>query len=1007
MDTISKRFEKSSEMGMKILRNIVLVLIVVINFTTFCYSQNSSPANWLYPDGNLQATKYIAHKSNAQDISKFSVKWSTPYISGDVKPLIGNIVNNPALFGFPYSPNEIVAIMGEKIVLMSGTGSLLKSTRLPIEHVDGINAINAVSCLIDTSASSLTNYSTNAVVLGMSTGEISNPKSPDSLAYAYIFGYKKSNDSIMPLKRLAVNLRPYSPNIFASVTPFYGKSVNGKLMVYATVNMSKPKILDPNSADPQFFRGISQFYDKNSVSSFPLPDIADDINFRVHVGAEVNNGQPSLMDLGNSKIGLTFPSFPTTKDIDKNFEALYISSSVNGEYIETFADIGTIVSLKLDGDKLGPNFLPYEITPDDGIRPLIKSYFVDLTNNTNNENGFILVTEEYSGTESSIGMSKLHLFSKNGTRLTDPFADSPINPYIKGGTNHYWSVAVGNVDGNEINTWKEFFPNNIGKELIVTQSTKDFVYPGSKLSILRYRTGADIPKPSPNGDFLFELDTICTQRIDGWVAAANDIDGAADNKDEIFLVNGSRLVVVRMKDYSDVNFRLGRPLDTLFTMNFNNQTISNVAISDLEGDGKNDIIVTTFDSTYILGSSILNTLYVLTPKDSNNYLREYCAGDTVDLQWYNAIYGQTHVNLRFIKYLNGYPVLDTSNTIIIRMIVNNSDTVKYKLVVDSALIGKAGKIIVEGAQNPTSLFDTTTVLRFIKPSATISSVPDSVYFVGERIKLTGDAICADSLAFEYQSDSVTWNRITYVKADINSKFNLDTVLPCILNRFKCDANDNNDSLIVRIIALKSIYRDTLPPFSINIRPARFPVKLDTAVTANPSKEFTWNPLDINKDYGCTNLSISFSADYKTFYEVAMVPVADGKYLWNVPIDLQDTLIVRFCCENSCVRTDTLITGMKPKYIGIIAPNPFNPVNQTLEIVYKVPQDVSVTIKIIDHNNRLVAEPVKNVQRRPNIAYSDQWDGRLSDNSQAANGMYYVVLELSNGAREIYPLFIKK
>ena len=81
--------------------------------------------------------------------------------------------------------------------------------------------------------------------------------------------------------------------------------------------------------------------------------------------------------------------------------------------------------------------------------------------------------------------------------------------------------------------------------------------------------------------------------------------------------------------------------------------------------------------------------------------------------------------------------------------------------------------------------------------------------------------------------------------------------------------------------------------------------------------------------------------------------------------------------------------------------------EQLEIVYKVPEETDVTIRIYDENNRLVSEPVRNAGRSPGLAYTDHWDGRNRIGAYSGNGLYYISLIFSNGNREIYPVFVRK
>jgi hypothetical protein len=184
------------------------------------------------------------------------------------------------------------------------------------------------------------------------------------------------------------------------------------------------------------------------------------------------------------------------------------------------------------------------------------------------------------------------------------------------------------------------------------------------------------------------------------------------------------------------------------------------------------------------------------------------------------------------------------------------------------------------------------------------------------------------------------------------------------------------------------------------------VEFDTCLTACPTKLFEWDTKDMK--FACDTVSMSVSIDGGRSYSyVGSVPADEGSILWQVPTTLPDSVTLRFCCENSCIRIDTVLKEYKPEYISIIAPNPFKPPLETMEIIYEVPEETNVTIRIFDQNNRLVAEPVASQPRSPGYAYCDRWNGRIHNGGLAANGMYYLIMELSNGQKQIYPVYIRK
>ncbi|MFN3781973.1 MAG: hypothetical protein ACK4SO_07335, partial [Candidatus Kapaibacteriota bacterium] len=84
----------------------------------------TSPSVWLFPEGNPQATRHQPIPSSEQDIKKFIVKWRNKSIAGNVQILVGNIIPDTSKIEetFPYAPNEIIAAIGGKLVVIDGKG---------------------------------------------------------------------------------------------------------------------------------------------------------------------------------------------------------------------------------------------------------------------------------------------------------------------------------------------------------------------------------------------------------------------------------------------------------------------------------------------------------------------------------------------------------------------------------------------------------------------------------------------------------------------------------------------------------------------------------------------------------------------------------------------------------------------------------------------------------------------------------------------------------------------
>ena len=218
-------------------RIVILSLLMALSFglssiNTYGQTYLASPANWLFPNGNPEATRHQNVKSDPQLIDSFIVKWSTTDIRGDVQPLIGNIINNQNLISiFKYNTNEITAVVGSRVIVVDGYGKTHKIPNL-------IPFVKNVSVLFKPDEEHLNYNISQQVYLGLETIEFQNTK--DSLAYAYVAFFHNEADTVALLGRLVIDLsEDYQPNYLASIKPVFGMKKSGDFLVYAVVNMSK------------------------------------------------------------------------------------------------------------------------------------------------------------------------------------------------------------------------------------------------------------------------------------------------------------------------------------------------------------------------------------------------------------------------------------------------------------------------------------------------------------------------------------------------------------------------------------------------------------------------------------------------------------------------------------------------------------------------------------------------------------------------------------------------
>ncbi|HYF01729.1 MAG TPA: hypothetical protein VEC36_00005, partial [Patescibacteria group bacterium] len=855
------------------------------------------------------------------------------------------------------------------------------------------NYAQSISALFDTTGASPFLNSNLPAVLGLESIEFQNLQ--DTSALAYIMGFDHRNDTVALVGRLIADLRSYKPNYFAGLRPIFGINTGADTRIFAIANMSRPQRDTTDLLQvANFFRGLTQFNLSAATPNILYRNISDNPATRFQVTPQILPEQPSMTQLSGGRVGLLLPIFPdiTLKD-----------SLTNSQGISTQADIPYLINTELQGTQISTGFQPrnlsYFLKDTTNSRPQIRPYYVQLDNSQGSEQPYIVIAEEYTARDSSRGVARLHLFKADGTLITSP--DSIANLPFKGGRNHLWQIAQGNLDGTVVNENLPFYPNNTGREIIATQTSREFAFAASRLFVLRYREGTRTPKPFPTGTFLQPLDTICSFKINGYIAAVNDFDGAPDGKDEIFIVNGSELTVLKMRDYSNTRFLLGEPFETVFTHDFGNENITALQIADLEGDGFNDLIITTSRQLYVFGKFIPNSLRVLDPIIQQTPFQSYCAGDSLMITFTNITAIQSGASIYFQEYLANSP--SGARVLLDSTFKSTTDTSRYTLIPDARIFGKSGRFIVE--ENRFKNSDSTAILQFAQPALTITQSPLQTATVGDVLTIDGTTECVDSVIIQYRERGGTWQPLK-TEAVSSNAFLASFLAPCV-SFFECLGRDRDSVIFVRAIGTNRFKNaaDTSAIYSVRILPQKIAVQLAAMPgTLCPERTLSWSAGAI----ACDSMSISYSADGgATFTEIFKSAQPSGSFMWQQPAGLPEQFMIRFCCGSSCLRTDTLISNTAQKLIQTVAPNPFSPTAQVLEVFYTLPQDANVTLRIYDQSDRLIAEPAVNITRTANTIFCERWDGTTLDGKLVPNGMYYMVLETSGGMREVYNVFVRK
>jgi hypothetical protein len=82
------------------------------------------------------------------------------------------------------------------------------------------------------------------------------------------------------------------------------------------------------------------------------------------------------------------------------------------------------------------------------------------------------------------------------------------------------------------------------------------------------------------------------------------------------------------------------------------------------------------------------------------------------------------------------------------------------------------------------------------------------------------------------------------------------------------------------------------------------------------------------------------------------------------------------------------------------PNPFRPGMQSTTLRFSMAKTAKVTIRIYDNGNRLVKDLIHNIEYPGVQEIGVEWDGRNGQDDLVANGVYFAVIENSQGERAV-------
>lgn len=951
-------------------------VLLIVGLRQLAAAQPASPAQWLYPAGSSTALPIQGVPSLPQSLDSLTVKWRVDAIAGNTSIVVADIAPTAPLdSGTQYSPLELAAVVGGKLVLVDARGKLRNTTHLP-------PFAHAISVVIDSSLLPAALGSRLPSILFLQTAE--RATSPDSFAVAYIAGYDTAADSIALLTRLTYDLRPYAPNLAAWVRPIFAMPSTNGMAVYSVLGTTAPRI-DSSNAGVPYFRGLAVTRITPGLlggGSFPIPDAGDNPSERIPVAPHVGLTQPSLVAFSPAVWTCLLPSTPSN-------DSTVITTASGSRTIGTEA---TLLCALFANGLLGERFQASQldtILSAPRAKPIVTPYWVELHDGTRLGH-YILLAESYLGRDGSFGRAQLHLLTEDGTPITSP--RNGQNPPFRGGRDRGWAIGIGNLDGNANNELLPYYPNNPGAEIVLTESSRDVAVASSRLMVLRYRSGTAVPKPSPAGAVLAPLDTIVTFPITGWLAAVADLDSAADGKAEVLLADGSDLLVLRLRDYADPRFRMGAPFDTAFLWHAPGEAITNVAVADPDGDGKLDIIVTTTNATYLLGAIPAGALRIVTPRDTTGSALTVCLHDTIVLRWRFFYAGERRYSIAF-RSSSG------SHRLLVRDTLLRGDTITVHIPA-ATLRNEQGRLVVWLSSDST-IRDESSDIAISNSSVQIdTSTLQTSYRAGERIIIAGRTECVDTLQFFASLDSgLSWQPLRASSTIGSGRFIAALDLPCVPF---APLGNADTTLIVRVRGISAA--DTTDSDALPMRLLPNSIALDIS-SNQPSFCCEYQVMATPAAVPCSTAIVFVR--YGSGEPWVLVDSTDG-----APVTVRgrggssDTIYLRWACRGSCIRTDTVLLQSPLRLITAVAPNPVQRGQEVCRILTTPRSTTAVTIRIFDASDRIVRTLVHEQIRLSQQMYCDIWDCRSDSGELVPPGVYYVLARSNDGWEAFEAVYVR-
>lgn len=558
----------------------------------------------------------------------------------------------------------------------------------------------------------------------------------------------------------------------------------------------------------------------------------------------------------------------------------------------------------------------------------------------------------------------------------------------------------GMTPGSELDT---ILVNNPGREFVVSRRLA--VDPDS-IQVMIYRLNERVPINNISLGFFTQ------QGMRGRIAAAGDLVSDAEGRMELLHVSGRTISVLQLRPYNQeeklrpFNPDLAEPFQVLARFELEG-TVLDVAIADVEGDGRNDIVASTEEGTYLIGT-VITRPFRFDEEPVNTPI--LCPDDSVAYSWVRATNGGGAPFGIRVEIIG--PEGFAGSTITDPNVLNNNRISVPVRALNLSVEGEYRIVVRDGRIE--SLSDTGAPFLFrTRNLGTLSfDVGSTPLPIGSVIKDTIALRCIDGVELQSSSDGENWMTLPQSSGSIEPLPGRDSAVITAL--IQCSPEGPCGSELKssggRFFRLQSLSASGNAQF-VEIERDSLDVHLDSPESEFSSRVRTasWIPDSIP----CTQLRFTLSDRDGRVEDLGIVGREHSLFRFRVPDELRDTIRLCVECEDEgdCIARSFEFVVPEAQDRFYVAPNPFSPNRVVsneggLVIVYTLENSSIVSIQVVDRSRSLVREVVTGVSRDAG-RHRATWDGTNGNGQMVANGTYFCVIELSNRVSVVLPFLLSQ